>query len=963
MWWRTQRKKINAARSNQRVARPMVERLEEKLAPATVTGQWQGTLTQTLGGTNYVYNFNMDLMQNQASVTGTDYIQRQDELQAFAEMSLSGSVSGSTFTFQESAIIVQVPPPGFSWLLKSGSEQLSSDGNSMVGTWSPGGGPNSVHLTRTSNSAATVVPTGLGWDTTQGGVDFGYKVSTFQTSHATTVDLFWATGNQFADVIGGPITGASQTVAAGTTVGTYGPFNVPVSKLGTPPQGATYLLAVSDPGNILGNFDASTSITALSYNPHILPTSLGFDASLGGVDLAYQVSDSPVLQDTKVSLYWSSTAQFADVIGGAVFSKDVPAGTMIGSNGPYNVPASSLGTPPHGATYLLAVTDPANVLGNFDPSINVKSLAYNSQVAPISLGWDTTQGGVDFIYQVSNGPVPTDTRVALYWSSTTQFANAIGGAVYNKDIPEDASVGSYGPFNVPASALATPPQGAKYLLAVTDPTNVLGNFDPSTSVVPLVYNPQITPTSLTWDTTQSGVDFVYQVRNSPVLKDTQIALYWSASPQFSNIIGTPLYSNDIHVGSVTGSYGPFNVPASNLGTPPQGAKYILAVSDPGDVLGNFDPSTSVNALAYDPITANSATTTDSKSVTFQYAIAEAGIGDSIPVAVFRSSSATFDPNTAIQVALETIPAQDSNGNSSEALGTHTVHVILDIPLAIAPRYEYIFVVADPKHTIGFDDGTYKEAHFRKFVLGALAHGFDLFGGLTGLPAWETSAQQDLLNIDHYDSVIAFDWLSQSNVKMAGITIAQGQILANQIRITADALVASYGHPGDVVDMQVIGHSRGTVVVSQAMLDLELVTDPILDGGYKKMTLLDPHPANNSFSSLDYSTGNILFAHTVVPVYQSFQAAAVDPQVVIPIDINEVEIYYQHSSASDFSFFSGEHTLNLWGEDPSLILNYSTAVPKVVNLTDYVDPSLGVIGHSEVPLYYEKYVIQAGLAAS
>jgi hypothetical protein len=273
MWWQTNRKKNNTNRNGHRIARPMVEQLEDRFAPAGVTGQWGGTLTQFIIGQTFVYNFKMDLVQNnQGSVTGTDYIQRQDQPQAYAEMSLTGSITGSTFTFQETAILQQVPPPGAFWLIKSGSELLSSDGNSMTGSWSPGGQPGSVNLSRTAKTPATIVPTSLVPDTNQGGVDFSYQVASgVPIAHATTVDLFWATGNQFADAIGGPITGASQDVIVQALAGTYGPFNVSNSTLGTPPQGATYLLAVSDPGNILGNFDLDASVLSLPY-PSAQPT-------------------------------------------------------------------------------------------------------------------------------------------------------------------------------------------------------------------------------------------------------------------------------------------------------------------------------------------------------------------------------------------------------------------------------------------------------------------------------------------------------------------------------------------------------------------------------------------------------------------------------------------------------------------------------------------------------------------
>src|SRR5262249_31464217 len=82
---------------------------------ANVTGQWQGTLTQ--GSTTF--NYSMTLTQTQGAATGTSTIQVQAQPQYFGTMNLTGSTSQSTFSFQETTIASQNPPPGFFWLLKS----------------------------------------------------------------------------------------------------------------------------------------------------------------------------------------------------------------------------------------------------------------------------------------------------------------------------------------------------------------------------------------------------------------------------------------------------------------------------------------------------------------------------------------------------------------------------------------------------------------------------------------------------------------------------------------------------------------------------------------------------------------------------------------------------------------------------------------------------------------------------
>ena len=64
----------------------------------------------------------------------------------------------------------------------------------------------------------------------------------------------------------------------------------------------------------------------------------------------------------------------------------------------------------------------------------------------------------------------------------------------------------------------------------------------------------------------------------------------------------------IATAAAVGTYGPFNVPQYDL-TPPPGANYVLAVTDPADVLGNFDPTKSVIALATSSTAAASNSTT------------------------------------------------------------------------------------------------------------------------------------------------------------------------------------------------------------------------------------------------------------------------------------------------------------------------------------------------------------------
>ena len=83
--------------------------------------------------------------------------------------------------------------------------------------------------------------------------------------------------------------------------------------------------------------------------------------------------------------------------------------------------------------------------------------------------------------------------------------------------------------------------------------------------------------------------------------------------------------------------------------------------------------------------------------------------------------------------------------------------------------------------------------------------------------------------------------------------------------------------------------------SQALQDLDGTTDPVLAGGYVKMTLLDPHPANNAYGLASFNGPfGVLVAG---PALIAFQAAAHDPQVVIPPNVDAWDDIYQNTPSS------------------------------------------------------------------
>jgi probable HAF family extracellular repeat protein len=161
------------------------------------------------------------------------------------------------------------------WKLTSATA-VSADGTTIVGTGiDPQGEQEGWVATVGRTAAASIVaPTQLSHDAVHGGVDLAYAIGEAALSQATSVALFWASGPHDANAVGGPIPGTSQSLPAGTAVGSYGPIYISNATLGPPPAGATYLLAVADPNDLLGNFSEAQNVLALPISSELSTTSL-----------------------------------------------------------------------------------------------------------------------------------------------------------------------------------------------------------------------------------------------------------------------------------------------------------------------------------------------------------------------------------------------------------------------------------------------------------------------------------------------------------------------------------------------------------------------------------------------------------------------------------------------------------------------------------------------------------------
>jgi hypothetical protein len=356
-----------------------------------------------------------------------------------------------------------------------------------------------------------------------------------------------------------------------------------------------------------------------------------------------------------------------------------------------------------------------------------------------------------------------------------------------------------------------------------------------------------------------------------------------------------------------------------------------------------------------------ATTTDHQTISVNYNISGADLtGQTLNFNVYRSAGYN-SLNGAQLIGTAALPALDSGDLS---VGSHPgVKLSLTgtngqalTALTPNPALPFLVVVANPGGTIQEAAGSNNTASFETHVLGVIVHGleFDLLSLLENLPpAWETQMAAALQQTDGYEAVIPFDWSLLSILPVPYAIDLAANMLVPQVIAKADQLAGQ--HPGDVVDINFIGHSRGTSVVGQTLQDLAGTSDPALRGGYLQMTLLDPHPANNLYGQFNWAFF-IPEADSFAELVILFQALTRDPQVVVPSNVAQVQLFDEQTPAGQLFSDPTEFFLNLWGDPPAEIRNDSAQPIQERNLTNTTASGIGLIGHTEVHDWYLANVV-------
>ncbi len=361
----------------------------------------------------------------------------------------------------------------------------------------------------------------------------------------------------------------------------------------------------------------------------------------------------------------------------------------------------------------------------------------------------------------------------------------------------------------------------------------------------------------------------------------------------------------------------------------------------GRSIEGLEPRLVLSAAALPSVVVDSAHTNDSHEVVIDYDITGTNLPPSLEFGLYRSADATYDSadseigSVTMDTASVGTTKLDDNGQPASQVGHHTLTIPLPAGLPPVPDQPYVLAVANPATAIGAPDLASRTGTIHTHVIGVVTHGGLQYqhDDATG-PSWQVQMANSL-RAQGYDSVIKYVWAADS--RTPGRAARQGPKLARIINKVASEFPA-----GDPVDIHFIGHSEGTVVNSVADQLLQVKEAPQLASGFIEMTMLDPHAANSHAPGYQYSIANGTEGSLARKTINFYQWVADDPIPSIPPNVDEAQVFWQHTPVQ--AAWANSNLYNLWGQ-----------VPVRGNAT-YYDLTGPGISHTTVHLWYQENVV-------
>lgn len=383
---------------------------------------------------------------------------------------------------------------------------------------------------------------------------------------------------------------------------------------------------------------------------------------------------------------------------------------------------------------------------------------------------------------------------------------------------------------------------------------------------------------------------------------------------------------------------------------------------------------------------DNATTVDAGSIRVRYTAGPGLAGQPIRLTACRAAIQTLqkcEGPLAKPIGSESLTAPDQL-----TPGPHEVTILKGKVLAPDTAMPYVIVVGDAA-------GESSQAYFRKWTMGVVVHGFTFRKLLIAATTvdeeladdvrnylfedekpldWQADMVRSLESAACYDSAtFAFDWRLESTLEFGqALKDSAAELYAELTRL---AVNMAHQHYGDVVDVHLIGHSRGTVIISEVLKLWRAGNSPAFDGSHVRVTLLDPHPANNSIRPQEdvYFPEDDLKAQALYgwihSKYRESQDRIADPLIELPgdIGIREAEVWFQHSRVKDIlaapvhrdedMWVSG---FNLWGLGATTATHIQSRTHGSIDLrwrdlTSFKFDDGAVVDHGGVTEYFQRHI--------
>ncbi len=344
------------------------------------------------------------------------------------------------------------------------------------------------------------------------------------------------------------------------------------------------------------------------------------------------------------------------------------------------------------------------------------------------------------------------------------------------------------------------------------------------------------------------------------------------------------------------------------------------------------------------ISLTSATQANDQTVAVDYQVNVSNL-NSLIIDIYRSTSAQLGVGNQAEIGTVAL-----TGTELKAGGHDAVSLVLgdrspDVDaLAIDPAHPYVIAAATGP------DGITSSASYQTITIGLVTHGFN---PTDTAPAWIYQIAASLEGLG-YDDAIAFNWAKASPALEAGEAVKSGIKAADMIEKYIDGKNGQ-GQPNvparDVVDLQLIGHSRGSVVITQAMKTLQnnLAKIPQAKGGFWELTYLDPHPSHGTNVAPFSATSQYLLdaANALQRIYK-------DPYpLIVPTHVALAQIYYENTPVSMIVSTTEQGQVNPWG------ITYPTGIHSAPGgTTQFETLNLTTPGmtHSSVYEWYKANVV-------